>query len=160
MTPNQQSWLTLVTQEAKDGGHVWPEMAACEAALESGFGSSALAREALNLFGMKQHRHPVYGDLVLPTKEFLGGEWTVVSADWVKYDKLSECFEDRMATLTRLAPQPGFEHYAAALAAKDAVNYVTQVSASWSTDPQRASKVVEIYNAMIAAQGDSAWPNS
>src|SRR6266404_5395695 len=102
MTSAQRDWLKQTAKSAEIAEHIFPQMAACEAALESGFGSSALAREANNLFGMKQHMHPVYGTLSLPTKEFLSGEWQTVEAQWVKYDSIDECFEDRMATLTRL----------------------------------------------------------
>jgi flagellum-specific peptidoglycan hydrolase FlgJ len=127
-------------------------MAACEAALESAhvtpqgsiYGASQLAQQANNLFGMKQHSHPVYGTLNLPTKEFLHQQWVTVNADWVKYPDWATCFVDRMATLTRLAP--AYPHYAAALAATDPVTYVTEVSRSWSTDPNRGHTVISIYN--------------
>jgi flagellum-specific peptidoglycan hydrolase FlgJ len=96
---------------------------------------------------MKQHQHPIYGTHNLPTKEFENGQWITVVAHWVNYPSWPACFEDRMRTLTRLAPQAGFEHYAAALAAKDAEGYVREVSAKWSTDPKRAAKVIAIFHA-------------
>jgi flagellum-specific peptidoglycan hydrolase FlgJ len=153
MTSAQIQWLFDTAYAAMQAQHIWPEMAACEAALESGYGSSALAREANNLFGMKQHQHPVQGTLSLPTKEFLDGEWTIVNAEWVKYDTVADCFEDRMDTLERL--QGVYPHYAAALAAKDVFQYITEVSATWSTDPQRASKVTAIYNEFVANTKES-----
>jgi flagellum-specific peptidoglycan hydrolase FlgJ len=69
-----------------------------------------------------------------------------VSAEWVKYPAWSDCFADRMATLRRLAPEKGFEHYAAALAAHDGLTFIREVSKSWSTDPKRAQKVLDIYS--------------
>jgi flagellum-specific peptidoglycan hydrolase FlgJ len=159
MTSAQLQWLLATTKEAKASDHIFPQMAACEAALESTYGNSALAREANNLFGMKQHAHETYGTLNLPTREFLNSEWVVVASAWVKYDTVQECFADRMDTLRRLSLLAGFEHYAAALDAKDAVNYVTQVSAKWSTDPQRASKVTMIYNQFVIAPKPEGWPN-
>lgn len=137
---------------AEQAEHVWPDYAACEAGLESRFGTSALAIQDNNLFGMKQHSHPVYGTHVLPTKEFLDGEWTVVDANWIHYPSLRACFQDRMATLLRLASV--YEHYAAALAAKDGVAFVTEVSKTWSTDPFRAQKVIAIYN--VWKRGESS----
>ena len=89
-------------------------MAACEAALESGYGRSVLAVEDRNLFGMKQHQHPEYGTATLPTNEFYGGEWKTVEANWVVYPDWQACFKDRMATLKRLAPV--YQHYKNALA--------------------------------------------
>lgn len=136
-------FLRSATDAAASGGCPWPEFVACEAALESGFGKSTLAREDNNLFGMKQHKHPVYGTASLPTEEFLQQHWVRVNADWVKYPTLADCFADRMATLRRLAP--GFEHYAAALSATDGPTFIREVSKTWSTDPNRAQKVLDIY---------------
>ncbi len=122
-------------------------MAACEAALESSYGRSVLAVLDKNLFGMKQHRHPIYGTHILPTKEFQNGEWITINASWVSYPDWPSCFKDRMSTLQRLAT--ALPHYAAALVAKDAEAYVREVSQTWSTDPQRAEKVLAIYDAMV-----------
>jgi flagellum-specific peptidoglycan hydrolase FlgJ len=147
MTQQQITWLLDAARAAMDAQHPWPEMAACEAALESGYGSSALAREGLNLFGMKQHVHPIHGTLNLPTKEFLDGTWVVVDAPFVKYDTIAQCFADRFTTLVRLASH--YPHYAAALAAKDVLTYINEVSATWSTDPERGAKVTSIYNEFV-----------
>lgn len=122
-------------------------MAACEAALESAWGNSELAVQDNNLFGMKQHQHPIYGTAALPTREYLSGEWKVVNALWIHYPGWATCFADRMITLTRLAPQ--LPHYAAALKATNAEAYIVEVSKSWATDPARASKVSAIYSNYI-----------
>src|SRR5271154_6329427 len=126
MNATQHDWIASTADAAARAFHCWPTMAACEAALESNYGTSALAREGLNLFGM-------YETLNIPTKEYLDGSWSVVNAEWVKYDTLEDCFKDRMATLTRMAPK--FPHYADALAAPDPKSYVVNVSESWSSDP-------------------------
>lgn len=146
MEAYKKQFLDKAANAAYDAHHPFNVMAACEAGLESGFGTSGLAIKDNNLFGMKQHSHPVYGTHNLPTKEFLNGQWVTVMAAWVSYPGWRECFEDRMATLQRLAPQPGFEHYRDALNATDAITYVKCVSAKWSTDPHRADKVIAIYN--------------
>jgi flagellum-specific peptidoglycan hydrolase FlgJ len=145
--PQQKQFLNDVSISAEAAAHIFPSMAACEAALESGYGTSELAAEGFNLFGMKAHAHPEFGTLSLPTKEFLDDKWIVCSAEWVKYPNLTECFMDRMATLKRLAPH--YPHYAAALAAKTAQDYIVAVSQSWSTDPQRAAKVLSIFKVYI-----------
>lgn len=103
-----------------------------------------LAVHGNNLFGTKQHEHPIYGTLSLPTREYLGGEWKVVTANWVRYPTLDDCFADRLATLRRLSPI--YPHYKAALEASDPETFVREVSQTWSTDPGRAEKVIEIYN--------------
>jgi flagellum-specific peptidoglycan hydrolase FlgJ len=146
MLPLEEQFLRKAWQAAVNAKHVFPEMAACEAALESGYGRSQLAAQDSNLFGMKQHAHPLYGTVSLPTREFLNNEWVAVEANWVRYDDWQECFTDRMATLTRLAPV--IAHYRAALAASKGEDYVRQVSLSWATDPARADKVLAIFNAI------------
>lgn len=138
-------WLATTATAALDAGHVYPEMAACEAAEESNYGLSFLAREDNNLFGMKQHQHPAYGTVALPTREFLDGAWETVDATFVRYPDLKACFADRMATLVRLSSV--YPHYAEALDAPGPIEYVLAVSKTWSTDPSRALKVIAIYNA-------------
>lgn len=146
MTPQQHDFLQRAFVAAHNAGHIFPEMAACEAALESGYGRSQLATQDRNLFGMKQHLHPIYGTHSLPTREFLSGEWKTVNSNWITYPDWGACFADRMATLKRLASV--YPHYANALASASATTYVNEVSQSWSTDPNRAEKVLAIYDAV------------
>ena len=85
LTDNDKQWLAQASAAAAEALHIYPQMAACEAGEESNYGQSMLAKADSNLFGMKQHQHPVYGTVSLPTREFLGGSWKVVSANFVKY---------------------------------------------------------------------------
>lgn len=144
MDIQQQQFITKAAQQAEQAGHIFPEMAACEAALESAYGTSGLAILANNLFGMKQHTHPIFGTVNLPTKEWLTDEWVTEIGHWVQYPDQASCFLDRMQTLRRLSST--YLHYLAALQAPDANTYVTRVSLTWSTDPKRAAKVIDIYN--------------
>ena len=149
MTPEQLDFLDRASAAAATADHPFPQMAACEAALESAFGKSALAAEDFNLFGLKQHTHPVFGTVALPTKEFEHHEWVPTIAFWVKYPDWATCFADRLDTLKRLAPK--YPHYAAALAAQDAATFVREVSQTWSTDPDRAQKCLAIYREYTAS---------
>lgn len=146
----QRQFLDRATAEAIKANHPFPQMAAAEAALESSWGNSALARDGNNLFGMKQHAHPVCGTMTLPTKEFLDGKWIACSSQWVKYPDWRACFADRLATLERLSN--AYPHYAAALGAPDAQTYIAEVSKTWSTDPDRGKKVFSIYQEYKALQ--------
>lgn len=142
MNDLQKQFLARATAEAIKANHPFAQMTAAEAALESNCGNSELAREANNLFGMKQHSHPVFGTMNLPTREWLthdegghaiDGRWITVSAKWVDYPDWRACFCDRLASLERLSN--AYPHYKAALNAQDARSYAIQVSESWSTDP-------------------------
>jgi flagellum-specific peptidoglycan hydrolase FlgJ len=145
MDTTKQVWLQNAAKEAGTAGHIFAEMASCEAALESNFGQSGLAKDGNNLFGMKAHTavHSTYGTLSMPTREYLNGQWQIVTAFWVKYPTLAACFSDRMATLTRL--RDTYPHYEMALTAPDEFTYIREVSQTWATDPHRADKVISIY---------------
>jgi flagellum-specific peptidoglycan hydrolase FlgJ len=146
VTPQQISWVFTTASAAYSSNHIYPRMAACEAAVESGYGTSQLFRLANNVFGLKQCKHPTYPTLSLPTKEYENGGWIVCSADWVEYPSLMACFKDRMATLMRL--RSIFPEYQKALTSPTPEEYVTAVSSRWSTDPLRAAKCIEIFHAI------------
>ena len=67
-----------------------------------------------------------------------------ITAAFVKYPDWASCFADRMATLQRLASV--YPHYKHALDAGSATTYIHEVSQTWSTDPERAEKVLAIYD--------------
>jgi flagellum-specific peptidoglycan hydrolase FlgJ len=162
MTNAQRDFLCNAKTEAVKANHPFPIMAACEAALESAWGNSMLARDGNNLFGTKQHTHPIFETLNLPTREFLSGNWTTVEAGWVHYPDIASCFADRLATLQRLATMTNaatgaleYPNYANALAATDPLTYIKEVSQTWSTDPGRAAKVTAIYQEYLSETGVS-----
>ena len=146
MTPTQKAFLNRAYEAAKLANHVFPEMAACECALESGYGKSVLA-QSCNLFGMKKHAHEFYPTVSLPTKECLDGRWVALNSSFIAYPDWAACFADRMETLKRLAPF--YPHYKAALEATSPENYVDEVSKTWSTDPHRAQSCCQIYREMV-----------
>jgi flagellum-specific peptidoglycan hydrolase FlgJ len=154
MDPLKKEFIARCSVAARMIAYPFPDMAGCEAALESQkpgvvpFTLSELAANSNNLFGMKAHQHNVYGVVNLPTHEVLSGEWTVVSAAFESYPTLDDCFADRYATLRRLSSI--YPHYKAALAASDPYVYITEVSRTWSTDPKRAEKVIAIYNEYLS----------
>ena len=161
MNDQQKQFIRTATAEAIKANHPFAIMAACEAALESNWGNSALARQDFNLFGTKQHEHPEFGTVNLPTREWedpdgkpIDGTWKVVIASLVKYPDWRASFCDRLATLERLAK--AYPHYKAALEAKDPRTFVTEVSKTWSTDPQRAAKVISIYQDYLNSWGAAA----
>lgn len=135
MNDLQRQFLNRATAEAVKANHPFAQMAACEAALESSWGNSELARDANNLFGMKLHQHNIYGKINLPTREWSAakGWMQVPGVDWEKYPDWRSCFCDRLVTLERLSN--AYPHYKAALDAPDAKSYIISVSESWSTDP-------------------------
>jgi flagellum-specific peptidoglycan hydrolase FlgJ len=143
----QEQFLLRAAQAARLAGHLFPEYAACEAALESAWGESRLAREGNNLFGQKQAHPPLpgTGTLSIETREFLHGQWVTVPAHWARFADWADCFRARMAVLEAL--RHAYPQYAAALAAASGPEFVEQVSVHWSTDPDRARKVLAVHAA-------------
>ena len=153
MATIQEEFLTKAAAAARAAGHLFPEYAACEAALESGWGMSHLAVEGNNLFGQKQAHPPLAGTetIALPTREFLHGAWIAVQANWVKFEAWSACFRERMALLHALSE--AYPNYKAALDATTGEQFITEVSKTWSTDPGRAGKVLAVYDCHRAVFG-------
>lgn len=122
---NPGEFLLKAVEAARAAGHLFPEYAACEAALESAWGESKLALQANNLFGQKQS-HPARGaSLNLPTREFLHGAWVFVQAQWIIFTDWQDAFAHRMALLRAL--ENGCSDYRAALAAGTGEEFVEQV---------------------------------
>ena len=151
MPTPQDEFLARAAAAARAAGHLFPDYAACEAALESGWGLSHLAVAANNLFGQKQAHPPLAGTatIALPTREFLHGVWVATQAQWVSFPDWSACFRERMALLHSLAD--AWPHYRAALAADTGEQFIAEVSRTWSTDPARAGKVLDLYDHHRAA---------
>ena len=151
----QTLFLARAYRAAQSAHHIFPAYAACEAALESGWGRSYLAVEANNLFGQKQSHPPLPGTetITMPTREYLHDHWMTVSANWAKFSDWSECFRARMGLLERLSR--AYPHYGVALKATSGEQYVAAVSQSWSTDPARAGKVLAVYDAHATAFQDT-----
>jgi flagellum-specific peptidoglycan hydrolase FlgJ len=142
MTPS--TFLPKAIQAAEESGHIWPEYAACEAALESAWGESQLAKKGNNLFGEKNPKGSGYPTMELPTFEFINGQRIRTTAIWPCFPDWRTSFVERMNVLRRLAPF--FPHYGNALAAPDGETFVIEVSKTWATDPDRAAKVLQIHN--------------
>lgn len=111
-----------------------------EGALESGWGVSALARQGMNLFGVKADRSWSGNVLSMQTREFLHGKWTVVPALWRKYDTWEACIADHAKFLTE---NP---RYAPAFAHKDDGEAFARAvaAAGYATDPDYLTKILTI----------------
>ncbi|MQA21755.1 glycoside hydrolase family 73 protein [Rugamonas rivuli] len=113
--------------------------ALAEAALESGWGASQLALQARNLFGVKADPSWRGDVLLMPTREFLKGQWQMQPARWRKYPDWQGCIDDHAAFLLanpRYKPAfscRGGEAFARAVAA-----------AGYATDPQYADKLIAV----------------
>jgi flagellum-specific peptidoglycan hydrolase FlgJ len=110
-----------------------------QAALESAWGESGLARVGNNLFGIKADSRWRGETLTLNTREFIKGQWIVVPAKWRKYGSWQASIEDHAAFLKgNPRYQPCFlcqttEAFARAL-----------LKAGYATDPGYAEKLMTL----------------
>ncbi|HZQ90278.1 MAG TPA: glucosaminidase domain-containing protein [Terriglobales bacterium] len=115
-----------------------PGITLAQAALESNFGGSALAREANNYFGIKAVRGRDF--IEMPTREIVDGKEEKVAAKFARFASMGECFAFRDALILRSS------HYAEARAvATDAQQFVRALAKHWATDPAYAARILSIY---------------
>jgi len=145
-SPEQLAALKTIYGEAKLSSHIFPEMAACEAMVETTWLTSKLGLNYKNLFGAKQSVDaPIFQTVVMPTWEIIHGQHVNILAKFVQFPSYADSFNARMETLDRLKFQ--YQAYSDALAATSPEDFVTSVSRAWSTDPTRASQCIAIYHA-------------
>jgi flagellum-specific peptidoglycan hydrolase FlgJ len=145
---NVIDFLRKAVQSAQMAGHIWPEYAACEAALESAWGTSHLATECNNLFGQKSgHTSAQYPTKPMPTHEFQHGKLVPAQAEWPVFPDWETCFRERMNVLREARDKDENLIYGDALDAISGEYFVLAVSKHWATDPMRGEKVLDIYKA-------------
>lgn len=110
-----------------------------QAALESGWGKSALATDGCNLFGVKADSAWRGATLSLPTREFLKGAWCTVSASWRKYPTWRACIDDHAQFFIN---NPRYKPAFAAIGAEAFARAVA--AAGYATDPQYADKIIGV----------------
>lgn len=132
---SEQEFLTSATGAAKAAGHLFPEMAACEAAYSSKFGQTQSALKANNLF-----------DFRVPAKLFAGALTVSIATVQGKYNSRlafaswEDCFRYRAQWMERVTM------FYLVRRAKTADEYLAQM-ARLSSDPEYAQKVRAIYTA-------------
>lgn len=112
-----------------------------QAALESRWGDSMLAKKACNLFGVKADkswRGPIFN---LRTGEVLDKKTVIVDAAWRKYDTWLDCMNDR-AKFFR-----DNRRYNACWQQKTGEGWARAVhAAGYATDPDYSTKLIAVMN--------------
>ncbi len=128
--------LEAATESSRASGlPVWVTVA--QAALESRWGESLLARQAHNYFGIKAHKG--HEAIVLPTREFANGAEMREKAAFARYRSMLECFECRDHILMYSAV------YAEAREKRgNEEAFVAEMARHWATDPQYAEKLLTL----------------
>lgn len=149
LTPEQTQFLQNAFTAAKTAEHPWPDAAACEAALETGWGQHVPGN---NLLGIKPPSWWKGGVQVQDTQEFVDGAMQAQTDAFAGFESWAECFRCQVAILHR---NPS---YAPALAATDAPTYILAESKVWASDPQRGPNVLTIWenhHAMLTSEAQT-----
>lgn len=129
--------IAAARQASCASGLPW-EITVAQAALESNWGQSLLARDAHNYFGIKAHGH--HDRVSYPTFEVVNGRTVKVHAEFACYASMQECFADRDALISSLVC------YAEARAQKeDPEAFARALAKHWATDPKYAEKLVKMW---------------
>ena len=118
-----------------------------QAALESGWGKTVLARKANNLYGIKGIGPA--GTIRMDTWEVVDGKDVSVQAGFKVYHCAEECLEDRARILTTLS------RYRAVCWAETPEQQCRAILAGgWATDPAYADKLIKIIDQYDLQQYD------
>jgi flagellum-specific peptidoglycan hydrolase FlgJ len=142
-TPQEQfiGAIADAAVESADATGVPASVTIAQAILESYWGSSRLARDANNYFGIKaQTRNGSAGAIWLDVWEVIGGRNVVQSQAFRAYDSVAESFVDHGLFLVENG------RYAGAMAAKnDPRQFAKELNrAGYATDPAYASKLIAL----------------
>lgn len=129
--------LTTAAVESQRKSGVPASITIAQAALESGWGESALAKTGNNLFGIKADSLWRGQTLTMNTKEFIKGQWVVVPALWRKYHSWQASIDDHAAFFKR---NPRYKACFACTGAEAFARAMAQ--AGYATDPAYADKVI------------------
>lgn len=138
-----QEFIEAIAPASKESAHLTSIPASftiAQAALESAWGESELAKQAFNLFGIKADPAWHGESISLPTLEFIKGKWVTVTAYWRKYPGWLGSINDhaRFFMLNR--------RYRLAMTGKrTGEDFARQIAlAGYATDPRYAEKVIAI----------------
>lgn len=140
MTPS--AFIALIgpaAQASAKASGVPASVTVAQAALESAWGESKLARFGCNLFGVKADKAWTGEILTMQTREFQAGKWVTVPANWRKYADWLECINDHAAFLRRN------KRYSVAFASTSAEAFARALQAAgYATDPEYGQKLVAV----------------
>jgi flagellum-specific peptidoglycan hydrolase FlgJ len=140
MTP--QDFITAISEAARASAimsGIPASFTVAEGALESGWGTSQLAIQAMNLFGVKADSSWSGEVVIMNTREYLQHQWVMVPARWRKYADWQGCMDDHAKFLLTN------KRYTEAFTHKDGPGFATAVAAAgYATDPSYSDKLISI----------------
>ena len=154
---NQSHFLSAIKQGAMDGAKegVLPSITAAQAILESGWGSSELAKAPNNnLFGIKDSED-WHGEIVtVPTQEYLNGDYITVNAAFRKYASWNDSVVDHAKFFTSTEWRK--DNYRKVVNETDYRIAAQELkNAGYATDPSYAGKLISLIEAYKLYEWDA-----
>ena len=159
---NQSQFLSAIKQGAMDGAKegVLPSITAAQAILESGWGSSELAKAPNNnLFGIKDSED-WHGEIVtVPTQEYLNGDYITVNAAFRKYASWNDSVVDHAKFFTSTEWRK--DNYRKVVNETDYRIAAQELkNAGYATDPTYPGKLIRLIEAYKLYEWDAMCNNS
>ena len=159
---NQSRFLSAIKQGAIDGAKegVLPSITAAQAILESGWGTSSLAKSPNhNLFGIKNSEDWIGETVTVPTQEYVSGEFITVNATFRKYASWNDSVVDHVKFFTGTEWRKNnyrkvVNEIDYRIAAQELKN------AGYATDPNYAGKLISLIETYKLYEWDEMSSNS
>lgn len=129
-------------EELQEGYGILPSIIISQAALESNWGSSQLAHEYNNLFGIKAYGNQ--NKVNLETKEYVNEQWITIEGDFRVYHSWEDSMDDHTMLFVNGVdwnPQK-YEDVLTAQSHQEAAEALQEDG--YATDPGYADKVIEV----------------
>ena len=154
---NQRHFLSAIKQGAMDGAKegILPSITAVQAILESGWGSSELAKAPNNnLFGIKDSED-WHGEIVtVPTQEYLNGDYITVNAAFRKYASWNDSVVDHAKFFTSTEWRK--DNYRKVVNETDYRIAAQELkNAGYATDPNYPGKLIRLIEAYKLYEWDA-----
>ena len=144
---SNQQYLNSIKPGAIAGWHKYkiaPSITGAQAALESGWGSSKLAKPPYNNnFGIKASPDWTGRKISMSTQEYINGKWITINDDFRAYDTLSDSIADHSAFFTNTEwRKNNYREVVGQIDYKKAARALQK--AGYATDPGYPQKLINI----------------
>lgn len=154
---NQRHFLSAIKQGAMDGAKegVLPSITAAQAILESGWGSSELAKAPNNnLFGIKDSEDWNGEIVTVPTQEYVNGDYIKINAAFRKYTSWNDSVVDHAKFFTSTEWRKN--NYRKVVNETDYRIAAQELkNAGYATDPSYAGKLISLIEAYKLYEWDA-----
>lgn len=149
----EQTFIDVMAEKCQSrclNAHLLPSLCIAQACLESAYGTSELAVQANNLFGIKASNWSgrVYNKA---TKEWDGSKYITITAGFRAYDTMVACVEDYIKKLTTM---PRYSNLVGCTDINKACEYIR--ADGWATSPTYTASLLAVVNQFNLTRFDKA----